>query len=323
MAADPAGKGAELPRALALNPGYFIVFRVNRTDEERTAFLRALVYCLHLPRTVWDVQRTQPIVLVDAVGKGEQSHRIGMIRHPEQFARTEHPRWRELAPMLLLAPDDLVADAEALALLLGTPLGAVAFSRLDQPMLKRHWAAIVALDPQGPHLEGPIPTLDAPTRLLPLKLAAQFLARQTGLPLEKIGGSPEDVEGLATQVLELHTMLRMMARVQRDKRPKPRDRAEFNALHVEEVRKLRLPAVVVARSSEQRDTLWQGAGIKSIGRGHDEGMLHALLAHRTLACQGLGVGFSPGTCRATRGHSPAPVVCSSLLPTDQPACGAG
>ena len=71
--------------SLSRDPGYFLIIRRNQTPEERVLFMRALTYCLHLPRYVFDL-KSQPIQAILGALQFEPAHRISFLHYPDVLA---------------------------------------------------------------------------------------------------------------------------------------------------------------------------------------------------------------------------------------------
>jgi hypothetical protein len=281
---------------LTHDPGYFLIVRRNQTPNERVLFLRALTYCLHLPRFVFDL-RSQPAQAILASLHFEPAHRVAFLRYPEVLAAEYRGQLRAKFPTLLFAPDDLLGEVQQLAQDVGAPLGAISITQLSSESLRRHWKEIgqLAADSNAGQkpvwfnpLNAPPPALEDLTALEPMKLAIKFLARRIHAERavgDLAGASEED---LLDWFLYLHRLLQALAAIEKDG-----DGGDFAATmdrHMRQPPRLPpVPLVLGSRSPPRKPFLWADIGIKTIDPALDEPLYLAMLTHRTLASNGIGL----------------------------------
>src|SRR5882724_6517550 len=144
-------------------------------DRELAPALLALWYCLHLPRTRFD--------LIDMHAKGMKEGQLLNLPHhiillpvpwPEPLPMSRPEDW----PAIILAPGDLRSAAEQLASRLPAVVDIADTAALDVATLQRHWDALyAALRLERPRYAWPSRMYsNAPQRTL--LLPHLFLARQ-------------------------------------------------------------------------------------------------------------------------------------------------
>jgi hypothetical protein len=281
---------------LTRDPGYFLIVRRNQTPDERVLFARAVTYCLHLPRFVFDLC-SAPVQAILGSLHFEPAHRIAFLRYPEVLAAEYRTELRAIFPTLLFASDDLLGEVQQLAQDVGAPLGAISITQLSPESLARHWKEMARLpvystvgqDPAGFNpLNAPPPTLEDLSPLAPMKLTIKFLARRIHaerLVGDLAGASEED---LLDCFLNLHRLLQALAAVEKDG-----DGGDFATTmdrHMRQPPRLpQVPLVLGSRSPRRRQFLWAGIGLKMIDPALDEPLYLAMLTHRTLASNGIGL----------------------------------
>jgi hypothetical protein len=283
------------------SPLYVIAFQVSKTSNEREDFIKALWYCLHLPRTPFDFYRKPPMVFV-ATDKFERNHRIELLRFPDEFHEQAFEGWMKDA-VLLLVPDELLEAAQRLAGRVGIPLGCVSFAQLSAATLARHWNEMSQL------YNGLFPSIlsngDQPPTLTEQSyesasyLVHEFLARQIGE--ERYSLAEHNQAEPIHRLLSLHLGLRTAERIQREKLH-IMDYTAHTSVQQDELRRLRVPFIIGTRTRAHEATpaipasdrlWWQAFGVKTIEPALRDRALAFAIAHRSLARDGVPMAIGP------------------------------
>ncbi len=258
------------------------------------AFHAAVVYCMHLPRSYFDLV-TPPARLLLRTRHLEPAHRIAFLPYPDAFV-SDAPGL--IYPTLILAPDDLLAEITKFAGEADAPIAAARFSSLNQESLVGHWKEIAdLLSAQDlarwkglfQPIVSPPPTLETMGPLAPMRLAVKFLARQFAWFGDEIivGLDESDEEGLLDRFVHLHQLIEAQATVEeRGELPEAEDFMEILRKH--QVLPP-LPLVLGSRTLRQQEAPWAQLGIRAVDPAFAEPIYEVMLSHRTLACKGFGL----------------------------------
>ena len=277
------------------DPGYFLIIRRNQNPDERDLLLRALNYCLHLPRFAFDVIMRPPQMILQTLHL-EPAHRIAFVHYPDVLTEENRIQLRSRSPTLLFSSEDLFIEIQSLAQDVGAPLGAVATNQLSFESLNRHWAEYAQLtifpikhikSTWFTQLNSPPPLLEDLTALTPMKLAVKFLARQIMEQADnKLVALNE--EDLLDYFLYLHHVMEGFSAAELS--TQPNNFAEYMNRHMSLPPQVpSVPLVLGSRSRRQPSYSWGNLGIKTIDPVLDESLYMAMLTHRTLACNGIGL----------------------------------
>jgi hypothetical protein len=281
--------------SLLHDPGYFIAYRRGHGAEERLQFHAAVVYCLHLPRSIFDLTRP-PTRLIAAGRRQEPAHRIGLLPYPDAFESPASADLAALYPALILAPDTLLDEARELALEANAPLGVLGFSSLNQESLDACWKQLTSLlfDPISAKdwmrpIDAPGPRLQEMGPRTPMRLAVQFVARQFGLlAAVEPGLADADEVGLLDRFMRIHRFIGGLAALEAQDDIKDFESDLDNAVDNQPLISP-VPLVLASRGFRQRGAPWGEVGIKSVDPALAEPALQVMLTHRTLACKGVGL----------------------------------
>jgi hypothetical protein len=275
---------------LKYDPGYFLVHRDQHDPEQRRALLRALAYCLHLPRSRFDLLRT-PARLVRLTRNFEPAHRIAFLSYPDAFQPENSDALGRLHPALLLSADDLIVETEALARQVGAPLGAISFSELTQNSLTRHWKELTALVPEGgpfPPIDSPAPILQEMSELTPMRLAVMFLGRQFALEAMLDGIEDANDIGLIDLFIEMHRMISAVAEIKETGEPGEFAQQMKHQLTLQPLFPP-VPLVLGSLTPSREKFPWDKIGIEPFDALLEEQAYLSMLSHRTLASKGIGL----------------------------------
>ncbi len=212
-------------------------------DKELVPCLPALWYCLHLPRTGFDV-RDVPTQALERSRLWDFGHEIVLLPVPLPMPVDEIQPLRLHRPVLIVAPDDLATEAESLAGQLDPPLGVALLPSLGEQTLAEHWKGIhSAFAPETEYL-GEEPSLSKRLDLAPSRLPTEFLMRQLHAPSGREQATDESAAIL--EALHWQTMLSTISRLEREGRTETEAKQVFEATLTEERRRLQIPVCIVA-----------------------------------------------------------------------------
>lgn len=154
-------------------------------DQDLSAILPALWYCLHLPRTGFDSMNLAPKLIV---GSGFTMHQIFLI--PSYMDRLPEDLAEACPPTLFIGEDACVDVAAQLAQTYSAPLGFQTISSLSSELLEKNWTEI------GHYMKQLLPSYE----ILPMSHSLFQDEKRASLPVNFLAQQMSDVERIQSML---------------------------------------------------------------------------------------------------------------------------
>lgn len=267
-------------------------------DRDLESILPAMWYCLHLPRSRFDFSVLGAIQWKALQGLNLPLRVLLMaIPHPEGLAR----KLAGEGPKLIFAPDNLLAEARALATHLDDVVDVALTSTLGPARLASDWRALYT------RLRVPRAQDVQPSELIPqsttrsLLLATHVLIRQFAGGLDSLlpppGLSREGAVGTSLELQALLSAFERMERLEREGQAPESPRESFRPVLEEERGRFRCAVAIGLRGvspSSLGSQLRRRFERRGLARNDDAALEHEAMdlavAHRALCRSGLSLG---------------------------------
>jgi len=280
-------------------------------DKDLIVCLPALWYCLHLPRTLYDLEDI-PTHIIHNCQTYDFGHDIVLLPTLLLDRSNVISSLKRKNITLTLAPNDLYEVANDLSKQLDVPLGVTPISSLSDKTLAQHWQAIhTQLAPQMKYL-GKEPKLCERLDLASLLLPTRLLLRQMNAPVDS--AALENIRDKAQRLglaLHLQAVISAIARMEREGKTLLEAEKIADAVLAEEKQRLAFPVSVAVpgipmiyakkcypRNQRNKSEISATENIKRTWKSLytqredvfvERAVIDFLVTHRAVARNGLGI----------------------------------